>query len=79
MVPANGRKWGAVEPSWNVPGSHSEWLGAVMDRAKNNFETFKNHTSILFWSLGNESYAGDDLAEMNQYLKEKDPDSSGTL
>ena len=38
------------------------------------FETFKNHTSVLFWSLGNESYAGNVLREMNQYYKEKDPD-----
>ena len=68
------QKMGAVEPSWNVPGNHPEWLGAVLDRAKNNFETFKNHTSILFWSLGNESYSGDNIAAMNQYFKESDPD-----
>ena len=61
-----------IEPSWNVPGSFPEWKEAVMDRAKNNFETFKNHVSILFWSLGNESYAGENLAAMNQYFKEKD-------
>ncbi len=43
----------------------------MLDRAKNNFETFKNHTSILFWSLGNESYAGDDIEAMNVYFAEK--------
>ena len=43
----------------------------VLDRAISNFETFKNHTSVLFWSLGNESYAGDDLGAMNTYFKEK--------
>ena len=32
-----------------------------------NYETFKNHTSILFWSLGNESYAGDDIKAMNDF------------
>ena len=31
----------------------------------------KNHVSILFWSLGNESYAGDNIEAMNRYLKEK--------
>lgn len=66
------QKMGAVEPSWNVPGSIPEWKEAVLDRAKTNFETFKNHPSILFWSLGNESYAGDNIAEMNAYFKEKD-------
>jgi beta-galactosidase len=65
------QKNGAPEPSWNVPGSLPEWKEAVLDRARNNFETFKNHTSVLFWSLGNESFVGDDIAAMNAYFKEK--------
>ena len=65
------QKLGASEPSCNVPGSIPQWRDAVLERAKNNFETFKNHTSILFWSLGNESYAGDDIEAMNVYFAEK--------
>lgn len=65
------QKMGLAEPSWNVPGSLPEWKEAVLDRARNNFETFKNHTAVLFWSLGNESYVGDDIAAMNAYFKEK--------
>ncbi len=65
------QKSGAPEPSWNVPGSLPEWKEAVLDRARNNFETFKNHTAVLFWSLGNESFVGDDIAAMNAYFKEK--------
>lgn len=65
------QKMEEVEPSWNVPGSLPEWKAAVMDRGRNNFETFKNHVSILFWSLGNESYAGDVLKDLNEYFKEK--------
>ena len=65
------QKLGAIEPSCNVPGSILQWRDAVLERAKNNFETFKNHTSILFWSLGNESYAGDDIEAMNVYFAEK--------
>ena len=65
------QKLGAIEPSCNVPGSLPQWKEAVLDRARNNFETFKNHTSVLFWSLGNESYAGDDIEAMNTYFKEK--------
>jgi len=68
------QKMGAVEPSYNVPGSSPHWLQAVLNRAKNNYEVLKNHTSILFWSLGNESYAGDDIAEMNAYYTKQDPD-----
>lgn len=66
------QKMGAIEPSVNVPGSISQWEGAVVDRARTNFETFKNHISILFWSLGNESYVGECLRKMNELYKEKD-------
>ena len=66
------QKMGDTEPSWNVPGSVPEWKEAVVDRARTNFECYKNHPSILFWSLGNESYAGDDIAAMQQFFKEKD-------
>lgn len=67
------QKMGAVEPSWNVPGSLPEWREAVLDRARSNFETFKNHPSVLFWSLGNESYAGDNIRAMQEYFKRMDP------
>lgn len=65
------QKMDQVEPSWNVPGSLPKWREAVLDRAVNNFETFKNHVSVLFWSLGNESYVGDDIQAMNAYFKGK--------
>lgn len=65
------QKMGAVEPSWNVPGSASAWKEAVVDRIRTNFETFKNHVSILFWSLGNESYAGENIRAMQEFLKKK--------
>lgn len=65
------QKLGAIEPSCNIPGSIPQWKEAVIDRARNNYETFKNHTSILFWSLGNESYAEDDIEAMNTFFKEK--------
>lgn len=41
------QKLGAVEPSVNIPGSISQWREVVVDRARTNYETFKNHTSIL--------------------------------
>ena len=66
------QKMGAVEPSYNIPGSIPEWLDVVLDRAKSNFEQFKNHPSILFWSLGNESYTGDNTVAMDQYFKSVD-------
>lgn len=66
------QKMGKVEPSDNVPGSLKQWREVVIDRARSNYEWFKNHTAILFWSLGNESFAGDNIAAMNQFYKEHD-------
>lgn len=68
------QKPGGDEASWNIPGSFPAWREAVLDRARTHFETFKNHPAILMWSLGNESYAGDNLAAMHAFFKEKDPD-----
>ncbi|WP_206856119.1 glycoside hydrolase family 2 TIM barrel-domain containing protein [Candidatus Enterococcus mangumiae] len=68
------QKMGAFEPSYNVPRGIPQWREVVLDRAKTNFETFKNHTSILFWSLGNESYVGENIGLMNEYFKTVDPD-----
>jgi beta-galactosidase len=67
------QKMGAVEPSYNVPGALPQWRKVVLDRAKTNFETFKNHPSILFWSLGNESYAEENIRLMNEFFKTHDP------
>ncbi len=55
------QKLGAVEPSWNVPGSLPEWKDCVVDRARSMFERDKNHAAVLIWSCGNESYAGEDI------------------
>lgn len=68
------QKPGGDETSWNIPGSFPAWREAVLDRARTHFETFKNHPAILMWSLGNESYAGDNIAAMHDFFKEKDPD-----
>jgi beta-galactosidase len=67
-------KYGTLDSSWNVPGDFPQWEAVTIDRARTNFETFKNHPSILFWSLGNESYAGTVLEKMNQCYKEWDSD-----
>ena len=69
---ATWQKMGQDEPSFNVPGSIPQWREVVVDRARTNYETFKNHTAILFWSLGNESYAGDNLVAMQEFYKDHD-------
>ena len=67
------QKLGQVEPSWNVPGSLPQWRECVVDRARSMFERDKNHVSILFWSCGNESYAGEDILAMAEFFRENDP------
>ncbi|ETY75377.1 glycoside hydrolase family 2 TIM barrel-domain containing protein [Lactiplantibacillus fabifermentans] len=62
----------AEQPTFNVPGDNPHWLAAVVDRARSNYQTFKNHASIIFWSLGNESYAGADIVAMQAYFKRHD-------
>ena len=67
------QKLGKIEPSWNVPGSLPQWKDCVLDRAMSMLERDKNHVSILFWSCGNESYAGEDILAMADYFRAQDP------
>ncbi|WP_236895210.1 glycoside hydrolase family 2 TIM barrel-domain containing protein [Clostridium beijerinckii] len=67
------QKIGTCEPSWNVPGSLPEWQAAVLDRASSMVERDKNNPSVLIWSCGNESYAGEDIYQMSEYFRRKDP------
>ncbi|GMK41398.1 beta-galactosidase [Paenibacillus sp. CCS19] len=66
------QKMGAVEPSWNIPGNKPEWHDIVMDRAVSMVERDKNHPSILIWSCGNESYAGEVILSVSNYFRERD-------
>ncbi|OIK16536.1 beta-galactosidase [Bacillus sp. MUM 116] len=67
------QKMGAVEPSWNIPGNRHAWQNIVMDRAVSMLERDKNHPSILIWSCGNESYAGEVILNVSRYFKSVDP------
>ena len=48
------------------------WRDAYVDRAKRMMERDKNHPSIIFWSLGNESGYGENHREMSRYIKSRD-------
>lgn len=45
--------YGAV--SDDIPSGYIAWNNSVIDRVKNMVERDKNYTSIIMWSLGNES------------------------
>lgn len=67
------QKMGECDPSWNVPGSLPQWREAVMDRAVSMFQRDKNHPSILIWSCGNESYAGEGIEAISDFFHKNDP------
>ena len=67
------QKLGAIDPSWNIPGNKPEWESIVLDRAISMLERDKNHPSILIWSCGNESYAGEVILNVSNYFRERDP------
>ena len=56
-----------------VPGSDERWLGACVDRVANMIGRDRNHPSVLIWSLGNESYAGDVFRAMYRFAHAADP------
>ena len=53
--------------------STPDWADAFLDRAVRMAERDKNHPSIIFWSLGNESGYGANHAAMSAWLHEFDP------
>ena len=53
----------------NVPG----WHNAFVERAIRMVERDKNHPSVIFWSLGNETGCGPNHAAMSAWIKEYDP------
>ena len=55
-----------------IPGSLPEWKECVVDRARSMLERDKNHVSILFWSCGNESFAGKDILAMADFFRQND-------
>lgn len=66
------QKLGKLDPEWNVPGNNPKWRDAVCDRANSMFQRDKNHVSILIWSCGNESYAGEDILAMSNLFHKLD-------
>ena len=64
---------GQLKPEDAVPGSRPEYTGMVLDRARSMFERDKNHACILIWSLGNESYGGDNFRKMADFFHSADP------
>lgn len=54
------------------PCQNKMWLDAFIDRAERLYERDKNHTSVIMWSLGNESNYGENFAEMSRWIKKRE-------
>ena len=50
-----------------------DWEAACVDRMVRMVETYKNHSSIIIWSLGNESGFGCNHVKMIDWTRAKDP------
>ncbi|MBA2936855.1 DUF4981 domain-containing protein [Paenibacillus sp. CGMCC 1.16610] len=61
------------EEGWTVPASKPEWTANVLDRANSMLQRDKNHPSIIIWSLGNESWGGDNFINMHDFFRSNDP------
>ena len=49
------------------------WEKAFLDRMERMVETRKNHACIILWSLGNESFYGENHKKMYDWTKARDP------
>ena len=68
--------WGYTqteEEDRNIPGSKACWTDAVLDRANSMFQRDKNHPSVIIWSLGNESFGGENFIKMHDFFRAVDP------
>ncbi|KAL2851030.1 glycosyl hydrolases family 2, TIM barrel domain-containing protein [Aspergillus pseudoustus] len=63
-VYVESRPWTSDNPAWKE---------TYVDRAVQLVERFKNSTSTIIWSLGNEAFYGQNLAAMYLWIKKRDP------
>lgn len=52
--------------------SSPDWTAAYIDRVERMFERAKNHPSVIFWSIGNETGDGSNLEACYDWLKARD-------
>lgn len=73
MDEANIESHGLWEKGYYV-GEREEWRAALVERNVNMVRRDRNHTSIICWSLGNESGWGDNFDAACEAVKRDDPE-----
>ncbi len=56
-----------------LPGDDKKYLEYTLKKGEFLYEAHKNHPSIIFWSLGNESFVGENFRELANYFRKVDP------
>lgn len=56
-----------------IPGNNKAFEPLLFDRVRSCYERDKNHTCILIWSLGNESFGGSVIYNMAGLFRQLDP------
>ena len=56
-----------------LPSADPAWKGAYVDRMQNLVHRDKNHPCVIMWSLGNESWYGENHQAMYEWSKTFDP------
>ncbi len=73
FVCRRGEDWCGYEPyneAW--PNQMEMFKSSFIDRAERMVEAYKNNTSIIMWSLGNEAGHGKNFDEMGKWVKNRD-------
>ncbi|HEU4332204.1 MAG TPA: glycoside hydrolase family 2 TIM barrel-domain containing protein [Lapillicoccus sp.] len=65
---------GFIYSGWEGnPPADPHWRGAMLDRERRMVERDKNHPSVVIWSLGNESWVGENFDAVAAWIRERDP------
>jgi len=68
-----GAEWQGNFNKSKHPAYLEDWAPAHLDRIKRMYEMDKNHSSIILWSMGNESGNGPVFYDAYDWLKATDP------
>ncbi len=64
---------GKINPMDVIPGSNPLYKDFTVDRGLSMLRRDYNHPSIIMWSIGNESYFGENLLALANKIREEDP------
>ncbi|MDE7206631.1 MAG: beta-galactosidase, partial [Lachnospiraceae bacterium] len=63
---------GKKEEDFILPNGKPEWKAMMLDRINSCFQRDKNHPAIVIWSVGNESFGGENIYEMSNLFRKLD-------